>query len=242
MARKRLYPYPDGDTVIGCRIMVENIRKNLDDLMQIDTSLTHSYVQNLMDKTHQGMLMLGMNPEEEKLDATLELNNMIEPALEDLGILRKMIKVKFNKEEARQIFYKLGYDKYGRRAFDGDQEELINLHFAFREGMSETLKTRITATGINPVIVDRIISRADKLYEANVRQEGAKVTARAMNNETIDFCNGLYKEVIGICKIAYSFYSKNPEKRSQFSFSRIIRNMNSISTRRKGEEEDPMSD
>ena len=108
--------------------------------------------------------------------------------------------------------------------------------------MTETLKTRITATGISPKILDRIIARADKLYEANIRQEGAKVTARAMNNETIDFCNELYKEVIGICKIAYSFYSKEPEKRSQFSFSRIIKNMNSTSTRRKGEEEEPMAE
>ena len=96
---------------------------------------------------------------------------------------------------------------------------MINLHYAFRESMTETLKTRITATGISPKILDRIIARADKLYEANIRQEGAKVTARAMNNETIDFCNELYKEVVGICKIAYSFYSKNPEKRSHFSFS-----------------------
>ena len=241
MARKRLYPYPDADTVIGCHIMAGNISKNLDELLQIDTSLSKPYVQNLMDRTRQGMIMLGMNPNEEKLDATLELNNMIEPALKDLGITRKMIQVKFNKKEARQIFYKLGYDDYGKRAFLGDQEHLINLHYAFREGMTETLKTRITATGINPVIIDRIISRTDELYDANVRQEGAKVTARAMNNETIDFCNELYKEVIGICKIAYSFYSRNPEKRSQFSFSRTIRNMNSGSTRRKDEEEEPMA-
>jgi len=242
MARKRSYPYQDGDTAIACRLAVENIKNNLDALSQVDTSLTNPYLNNLKDQCLQAMVMLGMNPEEGMLDATLTLNNMIEPALEDLKIIKQMLKVKFDKEETGQILNKLGYPKYYKRAVNRDQEELIKMHFAFSQGMSETLKTRITATGINPVIIDRIIARTEVLYEANVRQEEAKVTARAMNNETIDFCNQLYEEVIGLCKIAYSFYSKDPEKRNQFSFTRLVKNLNARSGKPKGEEEEPAAE
>jgi len=227
---------------IACNVVIENALNNLDALLQLDTSLTKPYLNDLKDKSHEAMMMLGINPGEGLLDATLTLNNMIEPALEDLKVIKQMLKVKFDKKEAGQILYKLGYPQHYKKAVNRDQEELIKLHFAFHQGLSETLKTRITATGINPAILDRIISRTDELYESNIRQENAKVTARAMNNETIDFCNALYKEVIGICKIGYSFYSKQPEKRNQFSFTRIINNLNAKSRKPKGEEEEPAAE
>ena len=50
MARKRSYPYQDGDTAIACRLAVENIQNNLDALSQVDTSLTNPYLKSLKDQ------------------------------------------------------------------------------------------------------------------------------------------------------------------------------------------------
>jgi hypothetical protein len=237
MARKRIYPYPDGDMAMASRVIIENSRKHLDELSLIDVSLTDRYISELEQKNYKVMQKLGIQPRKDQIDATIDLNKLMEPAIRDLKLMKKMISVKF-KDEAPQMLYKLGYDQYYKNALLGDQESLISLHFSFKQGMSDILRTQIEGSGINPEIIDRICSRANKLYEANAKQEHEKINATALNQETIDSCNSLYKEVIGICKIAYSFYSHDPAIRNQFSFSRTVKNLNARKSKSEGKEKE----
>ena len=53
-------------------------------------------------------------------------------------------------------------------------------------------------------------------------------------NRTLLIFNEIYNEIIGICKIASNFYQYDELKKDQFTFSKVVANMNA--TRKIGEQ------
>ncbi|WP_025864779.1 hypothetical protein [Prolixibacter bellariivorans] len=60
---------------------------------------------------------------------------------------------------------------------------------------------------------------------ANISQETLKATTKEVTEEAITVFNEIYKEVIGICKIASSFYKDDKLKKEQFTFSKVVARM-----------------
>lgn len=121
---------------------------------------------------------------------------------------------------------KLGFDKNLRSVQKGDQEALIQLLYTFKKGLTDEMKTQITEKGTNPALIDRIIDYADQLKAANVSQETLKETTKTVSEEAVNVFNDIYDEVVGICKIASNFYQYEPLKKEQFTFSKVVANMN----------------
>lgn len=158
-------------------------------------------------------------------DTTANLASIQSPAMRDLSFIKTQIEVDFGKD-AKEIIKTLGFDKNLRSVQNRDQEALIELLYSFKKGLNDNLKNQLIEKGTNPELINRIISYADQLKLTNVSQETLKETTKALSEEALNEFNAIYDEVIGICKIASTFYQFDTLKKDQFTFTKVVSNMN----------------
>jgi len=233
----RIYRYRDIEMLLGSRVAAENFLRNLAELSRVLMTWDEEKAYNLINKIDEGINILGVDPKAELHQATKKLNLIQEPALDDLNFIKKVIPVLF-KNESSDIMNQLGYTKFHKEARRGDQEALIHLLISFEENIDGELKARITEKGINPGIIERIISYRKELWSANVSQETLKDSTKEITEENVYLFNQIYQEIIDICKIAAAYYAERPIKKSQFTFSKIVKNMNASRSLSQENEQD----
>ncbi len=222
----RNYNFKDVDMLLASKTITQSLSENLTDLSVARTTWTSDYVTGLATKIDDAIEnYLGLDKKKELRDASSKLAALQNPAMRDLSFIKTQIDVDFN-NEAKEILKKLGFDKNLRSVQKGDQEALIQLLYTFKKGMTDELKTQITEKGTNPALIERIVGYADQLKEANVSQETLKETTKNVSEEAVGVFNGIYDELVGICKIASNFYQYEPLKKEQFTFSKVVANMN----------------
>ena len=238
MAVKRIYPYKDVDMLTVSHVVAHNFMNKIHELSSIMTCWTEEMGRQLIESIDYGFqYYLGMNPRVPLYDATQEVKNIRMKAMKDLSDLRNIITNRFNHQSDR-ILNTLGYQKYFQVARGKNQEALIFLLTTFIEQIAGEIEKKLVSQGVNPKLIERIISYRDPLYEANIRQESLKSSTPVQTDERIKYFNGIYSEVIGICKIAYGFYYNDPATRELFSFSRIVRNLNAPKKNKPQDKED----
>lgn len=229
MAKNRNYSFKDVDMLLASKTIVESLNANLADLSMVRTNWTQEYVTQLSSKIDDAIEnYLGLDKKKELRNATANLSSIQTPAIRDLSFLKKQLQVDFaaEKPELKDMLRTLGFVKNLRKVQNSDQEALIELLYAFKKGMKESLKSEIVAKGTNSELIDRIINYADQMKLANVSQETQKETTKAVSEEATNAFNGIYSDVIGICKIASSFYQYDALKKELFTFGKVLSNMN----------------
>ena len=124
-----------------------------------------------------------------------------------------------------EILNNLGFARHLKKGQKGNQEALIQLLYAFKTNMTETLRQEITAKGMSATIIDNLMGYAETFRQANVAQEALKGSTKSITSEVSATFNAIYEEVIGICKIASAYYKFEPLKKEQFSFAKVISNL-----------------
>lgn len=205
------------------------------DLVIARTTWTPEYVTAFLTKIDDAFeSYLGLDKLKQLREATKQVTAIQKPAMNDISFIKTQIDIDFG-ADAVEIEKSLGFATSLRAAQKGDQEALIQLLFAFKKGMTEELKTEMTTKGTNPILIERIVGYATQLSDANVNQESLKETTKVLSEEAIMVLNNIFDEVMGICKIASLYYKNDPTKKEQFTYSKIIANMN---VARKKEEEE----
>ncbi len=92
--------------------------------------------------------------------------------------------------------------------------------------MTNAVKDDMVAKGTNPALIDNVIGYATQLSEANLAQESLKSTTKSVSETAVAALNEIYNEIIGICKIASAYYLHDEISKAQFTFSRVVANMN----------------
>lgn len=223
--KTRNYNYKDVEMLLASKTIATNFTENLAELSMARTTWNDKYAAALEAKIDEAIeKYLGLDKKKTLRDASSRLSSIQNPAMRDLSFLKTQIAVDFD-EEANEILKILGFEKHLRTVQKGNQEALIQMLYAFRKGMSESLKKQITSKGTNPALIERIIFYADQLKEANVSQESLKESTKMLSEEAVQIFNSIYDETMGICKIASSFFQYEPLKKEQFTFSKAISNM-----------------
>ena len=226
MNHATIFSWSYANMMSGSRVIAGSFRDNISQLGILSNNWNPAYANNLILRIEEGFeKYLGMDAQREQVQATTQVNNLKEEALRDLKMVRKMIKV-YNKPRARRLLKSLGFSSYYRAVGKGDQEAFINLLYAFKDRMNDKLNSELIETGIPSALIDRITSYPKEFMHANVSQEQAKETSTELTEEAVKFFNDIYREVIGICKIASLFYHDDPVKKDQFTFSKVVRNLN----------------
>ena len=229
MAKNRNYSFKDVDMLLASKTIVESLNANLANLSMTRSNWTQEYVTQLSSKIDDAIEnYLGLDKKKELRNATANLSSIQTPAIRDLSFLKKQLQVDFaaEKPKLKDLLKTLGFDKNLRKVQNSDQEALIELLYAFKKGMKESLKSEIVAKGTNPELIDRIVNYADQMKLANVSQETQKETTKAVSEEATNAFNAIYSDVIGICKIASSFYQYDALKKELFTFGKVLSNMN----------------
>ncbi len=226
MTQTRVYVSKDSDMLMASKVIATSLSNQLPDLSMVRSNWTPEYAQALHTKIDTAMEdYLGLDKKKALRDATAALAEIQAPALQALQFLKTQIEVDFG-EDANEIVKTLGYDKYLKAARAGDQEALIQLLFAFKKGMTNALKDDMVAKGTNPALIDNVIGYATQLSEANLAQESLKSTTKSVSETAVAALNEIYNEIIGICKIASAYYQHDEILKAQFTFSRVVANMN----------------
>ncbi len=223
----RKYKCRDVEMLLASQTITISLNDNLEELSLIRSDWTPEYVTTLQARISNAIEnFLGLDKKKAQRTATTYLQSLMEPALRNIFFLKTQIEVDFG-NESKEILTNLGYYLDNEKLRNQNQEATIQMLYAFKNGMTDELKTRITEKGTNPSLIDKIISYADQIKEADVNQEHLKETSRELSQEAVNEFNSIYEIIIGICKIAASYYYNDPLKKDQFTFSNIVSNMSS---------------
>lgn len=233
---KKSYPYRDAEMLLAAKTVAKSFQENLELLSTYRTNWTPEYAEDLVSRIDYAIdNYMEIDQKKELREATAYLSSIQLPALRDLTAFRTQVAADFRKE-GDEILKQLGFDQnYNDAKRKGSQEGLIRVLAAFKLGMDDDLKEKITSKGMTPGLIDRIILYAHNLKEANASQEMLKESTKMITSEARESFKEIYAEVISICKIAYGCYAFDPVLRGQFIFAKVVRNM-SFTPRNESEE------
>jgi hypothetical protein len=229
MEVKRMYKGKDVDMLMATETIMNSALAHQSFLVTKRVTWTVPFLTAVKDEIEIVLKKhLGIDNAKELRAATSAVKKIQEPALFHLAELKVQIEADFKEDpEVRdELLNTLGYKSYNADAKKYDQEALINLLYQFKTNATPTLIITASSKGANPEIFDKIISFADELKGANVKQEGKKGTKKEITQEAIIDFNGIYNKVIPIAKISANLFKNNPAAKEQFSYSKVKQNLN----------------
>ena len=231
----RNYKTKDVEMLMASRTVTTNLSDNLEDLSLARSNWTSEYITQLQTKIDNAIEnFLGLDKKKDLRDATTLVLSIQATAKREVSFLKTQIEVDFP-DTKDEVLKNLGFSANFRKVQSNNQEALIELLYAIKKGMTDVLKASIVEKGTNAALIDKIISYADQLKEADSTQEALKKSTIVTSEEAITVFNEIYNEIIGICKIASNFYQDDPVKKAMFTFTQIIAAMSA--SKKTGKEE-----
>jgi len=230
MAQNRNYSYKDVDMLLTSKTIAGNFKSNISELSAVRNDWTEEYATNLILRIDQTIeTHLGIDAKKELRDATSGLSSIQVSAKRDLSFFKTQIDEDFKPEPATrdEILNTLGFSKHLRGVQKGNQESLVQLLYTFKKNMTDSIRNQVTEKGLSGTLIENIMGYAVVFMDANSGQESLKIKTKEITKEVVDVFNGIYDEIIGICKKVSSYYQFDAVKKEQFTFSKVINNLGS---------------
>lgn len=226
----RLYVGKDVEMLIVSSVILQHAIANKSFLIAKRSTWVDPFFDNLAAKVNAAFSdILSINNAKDLRDATQALLSIQKSALDDLVELRVQILVDFESQPQllKNILSDLGFTAYYTAAKQKrDQEALIQLLFKFDTALTAKLKLDIVSAGTSADLLDNIVGYAKVLRDANVTQETAKDLRKDASDEKVSELNAIYKSVIGIARIASTFFKNQPLEKAKFSYSGNLKQLN----------------
>lgn len=229
MAITRKYSGKDVDMLSACATIMEHATVQKTFLVSKRANWADPFFPNLQTRIDDAFTnFLGIDNAKAMREATQVVVNLQETALVLLAEFKIQIVEDFKNDPVRrdEILTQLGFTAHLKDAQTRDQEALIELLLKFKFNMTNDLETEITAKGLALQTITDIIAQADILNEANITQETLKGERKEISQEAVTEFNGIYDEVISIARISAKFFKNDPATKDQFSYSKVLRNLN----------------
>lgn len=223
------YSNKDVDMIIASAAITESALKNKNLLQAKRATWADPYFNNFKDKIDNTIkTYLGLDSAKQLRESTQFVYTIQADALRDLAEVKVQIEEDFksNPPQKTEILNTLGFTTYYQATRSKDQEALINLLYHFKTNLSLELKTTIVNKGTAAASLDAVVSYADALKNANITQEGNKGFKKELTAEAISAFNDIYDQAISIARISYKIFKDNPAIRDQFSFNKVVKNIN----------------
>lgn len=230
MAQNRKYSYKDVDMLLTSKTIAGNFKSNISELSGVRNDWTEDYATNLVSRIGQTIeTYLGIDAKKDLRDATSGLSAIQVSAKRDLSFFKTQIDDDFKAEPTTrdEILNTLGFTKHLRGVQKGNQESLVQLLYSFKKNMTDSIRNQVTEKGLSETLIGKITSYAIAFMEANSSQESLKLSTKEITKEVVDVFNGIYDEIIGICKKVSNYYQFDTVKKEQFTFSKVIGNLGS---------------
>ena len=226
----RNYKGKDAEMLIATSTIIESAITNKEFLTGKRATWADPFFDNLKTLIDTSIQTnLGIDGGKNLRQSTQAIKQVQVDAMKDLALFKVQFTEDFKKEKVRstEIQTQLGFTTYLKKAQAGDQEALISLLYQFKINMAPALSTEISSKGTDPKLISNIIDYADILKEANVNQETFKGSKKTVTAAALNDFNSIYDKVISIAKISSKLFIGQPEFQSQFSYSKVLKAMNS---------------
>lgn len=223
------YKNKDVDMLITAATITESAIKNKEVLQAKRSTWADPFFNKFKDKIDFTIqTYLGVDSAKQLRESTQIVFGIQAKALRDLAEVKVQIEEDFkqNPTQKEEILNTLGFTPYYQAARNKDQEALINLLYQFKTNLTTELKTTIVDKGTAAASLNAIVEYADTLKDANISQEGNKGFKKELTDEAITAFNEIYDQAISIARIAYKIFKDNPAIRDQFSFNKVVKNIN----------------
>ena len=208
--------------------MMETATSNKEFLLPKRSTWADPYFDNMKKRIDDAFKNhLGVDSAKELRQSTQVLMGIQKTAGRDIAEVKVQLDEDFKKDKARrtEILKQLGFTDHLKNVQKQDQEALISLLYMFQKNLPG-LRTEIEAKGTDKNILNTIMGYADTLKNANVNQETFKSSKKTITAAAVAEFNGIYEDVISICKIAAKFCKDKPELKEQFSFTKVLKALN----------------
>lgn len=230
MTKNRNYSYKDVDMLLASKTIAGNFKSNISELSAARNDWTEEYATNLVLRIDQTIeTHLGIDAKKGLRDATSGLSAIQVSAKRNLSFFKTQIDDDFKAEPATrdEILNTLGFSKHLRGVQKGNQESLVQLLYSFKTNMTGSLRGQIVGKGMSDVLISNIMDYANTFTQANISQEGFKLSTKEITKEVAEVFNAIYNEIIGICKKISNYYQYDAVKKEQFTFSKVVGNLGS---------------
>ena len=211
-------------TILTCRKIAQSFSENIYELSSIRRNWSPEYAVNLKERidrimnqyfTHESLI--------DHLEMHSQIYELMVSALKDVSVFRAELKVDFrhDKKFLDETFETLGFVDYFSEAKNGDHFSLYKMMATFKRNMTPELQQIILAQGIDPNLVNRLLTYKEKLRELKNCfdiSHGKDQLSADLKQEI----NAIYTEVKDICRIANAYYEFDPAQRDRFNFYKVM--------------------
>ncbi|MCX6352886.1 MAG: hypothetical protein NTX03_13660 [Bacteroidetes bacterium] len=228
MTIKRLYPSSDVDMLTTCDVIIDHAILKEGELIVRRPNWVAPYFVNIKTRIANAMATnLGHTPKSGQKQKTLalvgkygELEEMITSLHLDIDdLLDDVVDLALQ----TRAFDELGFTAHYKGVKDGNQQAMVDFLFTFKNGLTPTLRTDLMAKHVSAALLDGVQGQAVDFSTLNVQQEGLKQSSKEVTDADIAIFNGIYKDVIKICKLAQDLYKRDRAKSDEFSYAKINR-------------------
>lgn len=155
------------------------------------------------------------------------IHNLMTSSLINISVLRELIKVEYRDDPAFQksVFEKLGYNDLYSEAKNGDYRSLFLLTKTFHENMTPAIREKLISRTIPAVLIDRVDAYHHEMKDYVTCFDLIKGSMK-LSEEGKHVINDIFSEIKDICRVVSTYYMLNSVKRDQFSFFRVMHNLN----------------
>lgn len=225
MRKKPFFPGKTVNFILGAKVVSTIFKDKVVELATVNTDWNAAFATafELEVETIAGKY-LGIGIRDKLFSVTHTLTILIDNVKVKLVTVKKNLEIDFKgTSEFDIIINELGMNV--KSISRVTQPQLVALLSKFQKNLTPQVIAKITAGGMPATLPQQIADSADEIINLNNEQEALKNSVKEVTGKMLDDLNDLYKKVIKICKLASDFYKGQPEKKSIFSFSRILKNL-----------------
>lgn len=223
---QRIYPTSDVDMLTVAMIIAENAKENQDFLSAKRPAWEPPFFDNLITRIEKTSSdVLGIKSVHQLVEASNAMRILRDKLLNDIAELKIQIKVDYadNKQQKELLLNKLGIGKSSN--YRKSQQALTQTVEMLQAGLTPDVVTQMQEKGIAAPAVNSLVADSREYIKANILQEQSKLKRSSLSAANVKELNSIYTTIIGITKIARTFYKGQPKKQAKFSFSKIKKNL-----------------
>lgn len=193
-------------------------------LMEERTNYTLAYFASLEQRITAAISLVGAGTTRAQLEATGKLILELADTYKRLSIIKTSIEDIFATNPTKRDLYLnlLGYNAIFKDATSRGQERTFALAATFASNLTPDMRADLVAGGVPDIKLTELLNLAISLRDSNVTQEQFKVLRSKLSEDKLIVLNGLYLEVIGVCKLGRKKFTKEPAIKKQFSYSGVL--------------------
>lgn len=211
--------------LVAALTVCENFRANSTDLIAEQPQWADPFISNFKKLIEKFLNeYFGISSKQDLKEATRVVTSVQSQGRDELSMVRTQIVRNYNGETSQKeaVLDLLGYKAYWSKVSDHHQSETISMLFTFVNNLTPALRAELEGKNVNAARLDKVISLKQTLADANITQETLKGSSKLETAEAQAALEEIYTTAMHICDVGKKLFSKDPVRREQFVFSKLV--------------------